>query len=58
LNFTLSGNTGVTFAVETTTNLFDWDVVAMLTNVNGQVIFTTTNASDEVFRAYRAKVVP
>jgi hypothetical protein len=58
LNFTLAGNTGAMFAVETTTNLFDWDVVALVTNVNGQVIFTTTNAPDEVFRAYRARVVP
>jgi hypothetical protein len=58
LNFTLSGNTGATFVVETTTNLFDWDVVAIVTNVNGQVILTTTNAPDEAFRAYRARVVP
>jgi hypothetical protein len=58
LSFTLSGNTGLAFAVETTTNLFDWETVAIVTNTNGQVIFTTTNAPDEQFRAYRARLVP
>jgi hypothetical protein len=57
-NFNLSGNTGLAYAVETTTNMSNWNSVAIVTNLTGQVSFTETNAPGERFRAFRVRLLP
>jgi subtilase family serine protease len=56
--FLLSGDAGFNYAIERTTNLSNWSVVATLTNAGGLVPFAETNAQDNVLRAYRARLVP
>jgi len=56
--FTLNGDAGFNFAVESTTNLSNWSLVAILTNPAGQVLFTDTNSHSGRFRAYRARLAP
>jgi subtilase family serine protease len=56
--FLLSGDAGFNYAIERTTNLSDWSVVATLTNAGGLVPYAETNSQDNVLRAYRARLVP
>jgi PKD repeat protein len=57
-NFTLSGNAGVAYAVEASTDLSNWNTVLIVTNITGQVSFTETNAPGDSFRVYRARLLP
>ncbi len=57
-NFILSGDAGFRYAIETTTNLSDWTVLAILTNSVGVAPFADTNALTSPFQAYRARLVP
>ena len=56
--FLLSGDAGFNYAIERTTNLTDWSVVATLTNAGGMVPFAEANAQDNVLRGFRARLVP
>jgi hypothetical protein len=56
--FVLSGNTGLTYLVEASTNLLDWSVLGTLTNVNGQELFSDPLGSNYFNRFYRARLLP
>ena len=55
---TLSGDAGFSYAIEATTNLSDWSVVATLANPAGLVSFAETNSQLGFFRAFRARLLP
>ncbi|MBI2889051.1 MAG: SUMF1/EgtB/PvdO family nonheme iron enzyme [Candidatus Liptonbacteria bacterium] len=50
----LTGPKGITYAVESSTNLTDWKAVAMLINTDGTVRFTDPNTSNATAVFYRA----
>ena len=54
--FTLSGVTGLVYAIEVTTNLQQWAPLASLTNTTGQTDFTDAASSNSVSRFYRARL--
>ena len=56
--FTLSGDAGFNYAIEASTNLSDWSVVATLPNPGGQVPFADTNSQSLPFQAYGARLLP
>ncbi len=56
--FTLSGAAGLVYEVEITTNFFDWEFLASVTNTTGQTDFTDTAVSNSVSRSYRARWAP
>ncbi len=58
MQFTLTGNTGLTYGVETTTNMIDWALIRAYSNVTGDISFTETNAPGAPFRAFRARILP
>jgi hypothetical protein len=58
MRFTLSGRTGLSYAIETTTNMMDWTQTRSYTNITGDVTFTETNALSAPFRAFRARLLP
>lgn len=53
----LKGPAGFNYAVETSLNLADWNVIAVLVNTNGAVRFTVPLETNTAARFYRA-VVP
>jgi subtilase family serine protease len=55
---TLSGDAGFNYAIEGSTNLSNWSVLATLTNAAGQIHFVDTNSLNLPFRAFRAQLVP
>jgi hypothetical protein len=57
-SFVLSGNTGVNYLVERSTNLVDWASLATVSNISGQFLVTDPTASNSVNRYYRARLVP
>jgi len=50
----LTGPSGFDYAVETSTNLIDWKVMAVLVNTNGAVPFVDKQSSNSPARFYRA----
>jgi len=56
--FTLSGDAGFSYAIEGSSNLSDWSVLAALSNADGLVPFADTNSQSLPFRAYRARLLP
>ena len=56
--FLLNGDAGQNYLIETTTNWQDWDQSGSLTDITGQALFTDTNATSGVLRAYRARLIP
>jgi len=58
-SFSLSviGDPGAIYAIEGTTNFYDWTVVGTVTNITGSVSFTDTNSPLPLFQAYRARLV-
>lgn len=57
VSFTLQGDAGHNYAIQASTNLLQWNTVATLTNVTGQVQFTTTNAPGSGNFFYRGMLV-
>jgi len=55
--FQLIGQPGFTYTVEASTNLLDWNPIALLINTNGTVRFVDSNQTNAPQRFYRA-VVP
>lgn len=55
--FTLTGVPGQRIAIEATTNLVDWSLLATLTNLTGTVQFNDTDAASVGRRFYRARLV-
>ncbi|MHB8519710.1 MAG: autotransporter outer membrane beta-barrel domain-containing protein [Limisphaerales bacterium] len=53
----LSGDTGVAYAVETSTNLSTWSSITNLTLADLSIDFTDTNTANGSARYYRTKVV-
>jgi hypothetical protein len=51
--FSLSGNAGTIYLIQTATNLFDWNTVATVTNSADSQQFTLTNppATAQFYRA-------
>jgi PKD repeat protein len=58
MRFTLSGNTGLNYGVETTSNMVDWILIRTYTNLSGDTSFTETNTATAPFRAFRARILP
>ena len=56
--FTLSGNAGYNYSVESSTNLQDWSVAGIISNASGQVSFSETNDPASLLKVYRARLVP
>ena len=56
--FIISGDAGFSYAIEGSTNLTDWSVVATLPNTAGLAPFADTNSQSLPFRAYRARLLP
>lgn len=54
------GNTNRSYYIDVSTNLAvtNWMVLATVTNVSGQVLFTDTNAATTSSRFYRARLAP
>ena len=52
--FQLTGESGFTYSVETSTNLIDWETFALLVNTNGIVRFADTVLTNAPARFYRA----
>ncbi len=50
----LTGESGFTYTVETSTNLINWSTIALLANTNGTVRFYDPTSSNAVKRFYRA----
>ncbi len=50
----LTGVSGYSYLVQSSTNLVDWAPVAVLSNTNGAVTFTDTSATNSTTRFYRA----
>jgi hypothetical protein len=57
-SFTLSGSTGYSYLIEGSTNLSNWATMGAVSNISGQVPFTTTNNAAYPQRAFRAKLLP
>jgi hypothetical protein len=52
----LTGNTNLLYGLEASTNLVDWQEIAVLTNTTGTVNFQDPNTTNFPMRAYRAVV--
>ncbi|MCX6752002.1 MAG: SUMF1/EgtB/PvdO family nonheme iron enzyme [Candidatus Nomurabacteria bacterium] len=50
----LTGPSGFNYSVETSTNLIDWNTIAILVNTNGTVPFVDKQSSNSAARFYRA----
>jgi Alpha galactosidase C-terminal beta sandwich domain len=57
ISFTLQGDAGYNYAIQSTTNLVQWNTVATLTNTTGQMQFTQTNLSSFGNHFFRAMLV-
>ncbi len=55
-SFTIQGNAGLNYAVDSTTNYLNWDTLAILSNITGQVNFMDTNSSNAGWKFYRARL--
>ncbi len=51
---TLAGSAGFNYLIQGSTNLADWEPVAIVINTNGVVHFTDTSATNFTRRFYRA----
>jgi hypothetical protein len=58
MQFTLAGDSGVTFSIETSTDLRTWTVLTNMLNLTGNIQFTDPNPADGLARFYRAKWLP
>jgi hypothetical protein len=59
LSFTLTGNSGYLYAIQSTTNLVDWKPVATVSNMTGFVQVVVTNPAPFAGgRYYRAIILP
>jgi hypothetical protein len=58
INFTLKGDAGYSYAIQSSTNFVQWNTVATVTNISGQVQFTQTNLPSEgSYSYYRAMLM-
>ena len=57
VEFTLSGTPGDRYAVESSTNLFDWVTSTTVSNATGEVMFLDPAAAALPLKAYRGRLV-
>ena len=54
----LAGQAGDLYEVQQTTNYVDWDLLAVVTNINGTVQYVDPSVGNGIVRFYRARIVP
>jgi hypothetical protein len=54
----LTGQSGSTYQIQTSTNLVNWSAAGTLLDTNGSVIFIDNSESPTTRRFYRARLLP
>jgi hypothetical protein len=54
--FTLQGDAGMNYEIQSTTNYQQWNALGILSNITGQADFTDLTSSNGGFRFYRARL--
>ena len=58
LQFTLTGEPGATYLIQTSTNLVDWETLSTLVLTNGSTLFNAGAVTNDAQRYFRAQLGP
>lgn len=56
MQFTLSGTAGDRYAVDASTNLFNWNALLNVTNVTGEVLVSDPDVTTQLMKFYRGRL--